>query len=128
MNFKDFLKENKSKIYNYVFVILCVAIAVFFIDSIGVSASNGVDTKANFIRSFNTLASLIRKIAMFMVGFSFLSGVGTMIYHLIRLGGSGSNPQARAKIIQDMFTTGFCIGLLGSVNMIIFFTISWFWK
>lgn len=125
MNFKDFLKENKSKIYNYVFIILCVAIVVFFIDSIGVSASSGVNTKANFIKSFNNLSSLVRKISMFMVGFSFLSGVGTMIYHLIRLGGSGSNPQARAKIIQDMFTTGFCIGLLGSVNIIIFFMTSW---
>ena len=126
MNFKVLLKENKSKIYNYVFIILCIAITVFFMSSIGVFATNTAETKANFIESFNTLSKLIRQISSFMVGFSVISGIGTMIFHLIRLGGCASNPQARAKVIQDMLTTGFCIALLGSINMIILLILAWY--
>lgn len=121
MNIKNYLKENKKNIYNNLFLIL-FTIMILVLNSKNVSAST---TQESFKESFNNLSSVIRSIALFISGLSVISAIGAMIYHLIRLGASGSNPQARAKIIQDMLTTGVCLGLLGSIGFVISFVTTW---
>ena len=124
------IKRNKlNKSYHNVFVIISVLMFVFFIDcSNSVLAANpaGVPMGDSFANSFNELSSLITKISNFMLGISILSGIGTVIYHLIKLGSVGSNPQARAKVLQDMLTTVICIALLGSINLAISLVTMWF--
>ena len=125
MKTKNFLMENKSKIGFYTLIILTIVTFVFLINSCDVfAAPQEVNTLAQFDKSFNHLSKLIRQITSFMVGFSVISGFGTAIYHLIRLGACGTNPQARAKVLQDMLTTGICIALLGSFNLILYFIVS----
>lgn len=125
MKTKNFLMENKSKIGFYTLIILTIVTFVFLINSCDVFAiPQEVNTQAQFDKSFNHLAKLIKQITSFMVGFSVVSGFATMIYHFTRLGACGSNPQARAKVLQDMLTTGICIALLGSFNLILYFIVS----
>ena len=125
MKTKNFLMENKSKIGFYTLIILTIVTFVFLINSCDVfAAPQEVNTLAQFDKSFNHLSKLIRQITSFMVGFSVISGFGPAIYHLIRLGACGTNPQARAKVLQDMLTTGVCIALLGSFNLILYFIVA----
>lgn len=123
-------KDNLSKkrVLLNMLVILTVLYIMFLIsgNNVEVFATTEVDTQAKFVESFNNLAGLLNKIANFMLGVSLLSGFGTVIYHLIKLGGAGSNPQARAKILQDMMTTGICLALLGSLNFAVSLVTMWF--
>lgn len=122
MENKNNLANNKSKTKFYILSILAVAAIVFYINYSGVFAAS--NTQAMFDKSFNELSALIRKITTFMVGASIVSGFATVIFHLIKLGSSGGNPQARAKVLQDMLTTIICIALLGSFNMVLYFIVS----
>lgn len=124
MKTKNFLIDNKSRIINSLLTVLFVTVIVFFINSSGVLAASEVNTQAMFDKSYNELAGLVRQITGFMVGVSVISGVGTVVFHLTRLGASGGNPQARAKILQDLGVTGFCIALLGSFNLVLYFMVS----
>lgn len=125
MKTKNFLMENKSKIGFYTLIILTIVTFVFLINSCDVFAiPQEVNTQAQFDKSFNNLAKLIKQITSFMVGFSIISGFATAIYHFTRLGAVGANPQARAKVLQDMLTTGICIALLGSFNVILYFIVA----
>lgn len=120
-------KTSNKKLLRDITIILSVLIMLFLINSFGTNAfASEVNTGAEFKTAFNNLAGLLNKIAAFMLGISVLSGIGTTVYHLIRLGNAGSNPQARAKIIQDMITTGICIALLGSVNLAVSLVTMWF--
>lgn len=120
--------ENKNKLINeksklkpklYILSIIAIAAIVFYMNYSGVFAAS-----TNFDKSYNELAKLVRQITSFMVGVSIISGFGTIIFHLMRLGASGGNSQARAKVLQDMFTTIICLALLGSFNMIVYFVVA----
>lgn len=116
----------KKRLYRNVFIVISVLIFVFFINSSNSVLAAEVPVGEGFEKAFNSLSDLLNKIANFMLGISILSGIGTVIYHLIKLGGAGSNPQARAKIVQDMLTTVICIALLGSINLITSLVTMWF--
>lgn len=124
---KKRLVEDKKRLCRNVFIVMSVLIFVFFIDSSNsVLAATEVPMGEGFEKAFNSLSDLLNKIANFMLGISILSGIGTVIYHLIKLGSAGSNPQARAKILQDMLTTVICIALLGSINLVTSLVTMWF--
>ena len=109
--------KDKSKIKICIACVIIAAIVVFYLNSIGVFAIG--DTQGNFDKAFNDLAGLISKISYFLLGVSIISSFGKVIVHLIRLGAAGGNPQARAKILQDMLTTIICTALLGSISLVI---------
>lgn len=120
-------KINNKKLLRNITIILSVLMILFLISSFGVDVfASEVNTGEEFKKAFNNLSALLGKIANFMLGISVLSGIGTAVYHLIRLGSAGSNPQARSKIISDMITTGLCIALLGSVNLAVSLVTMWF--
>ena len=128
---KGNLTKEKKLNWSSVFIIISVLMFVFFIDSSNsVFAANhnpaNVPMADSFTDAFNNLSGLLNKIANFMLGISVLSGIGTVIYHLIKLGSVGSNPQARAKVLQDMLTTVVCIALLGSINFAMSLVTMWF--
>lgn len=121
---KNKLTEENKKNYRNVFIIVGILMFVFFIE--GMTSSVSANTGENFTTAFNELSDLINKISNFMLGISILSAIGTTIYHLIKLGSAGANPQARAKVFQDMLTTVICIALLGSINLAISLITMWF--
>jgi hypothetical protein len=122
---EKFLTHFKNNKIKYLFLTAIAIIVFLLINPDLVSAVNDAETQKNFTNAFNKLSGIIKQISLFLIGFSVLSGIATLIYHFIKLGASGGNPQARAKAIQDMLVTGLCIALLGSVNIIIFFVLSW---
>lgn len=124
MKTKKFLIENKTKIIFYILFILTIAVIIYFSNFSSVFASTEINTQENFDKAYNQLAKLIKQITAFMVGVSVISGFATVIVHLMRLGASGGNPQARAKALQDMMTTVICIALLGSFNLILYLMIA----
>lgn len=109
-------------------IIFTVSIVIFnCIGSLGVFAKTP-ENQAEFIKAYNHLSGILRQIALFLLGFSVISGVATTIFHLIRLGHSGQNPQARAKVLSDLFTTLFCVSLLGAINWIVYMVLMFIGK
>ena len=113
-----------SKIKNiYLFVISSIIVYLYNADFILAVTTNG--TGDMFMKSFNKLSKFANGISNGMLGISIISGIFTMIYHLIRLGGVGSNSNARAKVLQDMLTTVICIALLGGIGLVMKLIISY---
>lgn len=123
---KDILNEKQYKFLKFTLCVLFIVVFLFLLSQFDVNAASESEASEKFrveqmSIAYNNLASVLNTISSFMLGMSIISGVGIMIIHFIRLGKSGSNPQERAKVIQDMLITGFCLALLGSVNLVVFF-------
>lgn len=125
---KDVLNEKQYKFLKYTLCALFVIAFLFFLSEFNINAAPKEEKNPKELlrveqldASYNDLASVLNTTSSFMLGMSIISGVGIMIIHFIRLGKSGSNPQERAKVIQDMLVTGFCLALLGSINLVVFF-------
>lgn len=128
MRISEFLVENKKKIMLILLSILVVVAIMYLNDKIDVSAMTleeiEAGRQAKLDKAYNDLAKTMRSITSFVGGIAVISGFGTVIFHLTKLGSCGSNPQARAKVLQDMLTTAICIALLGGFNFIVSFVIS----
>lgn len=113
-SFKFLTKKAKS-----IFASLSLSILIF-INNLYITtfATNEINTGAQFKQSYNQLSKFMQTVGNGMLGIAILSGIGTTIYHSVRLASVGSNPNARSKVIQDLLTTLFCIALLGSVGFV----------
>lgn len=58
------------------------------------------------------------------IGFVLLQNILIFIYHLVRLGGVSTNPEKRAKCIQDLMISGVCLALIGGSTVCIYLLVS----
>lgn len=78
-------------------------------------------TGGKFIDSFNDLSNFATLLTNGMLGFSMLSGIAVVLYHIVQLALAGNNPNERSKILKNLFTCAICLALLGSVGLVMSF-------
>lgn len=76
------------------------------------------DTGAKFIVAFNDLSNFISVLTNGYLAFAMLSGIGVLLYHIVQLALHGSNPKERSNILKNLFSCIICIGLLGSLGLV----------
>jgi len=91
-------------------------------------AINTYATQATSSPGFQSaLKSFYKSSGMYInifVGFVILQNILIFIYHLIRLGGVSTNPQKRAKCIQDLLISGICLALIGGATTVVYLIIA----
>lgn len=109
---KNKIIRNIKKIYLSIFCSIIIAIS-------NIQLTFASSTGDKFKVAFNDLSSFIKKITSGMLAFSILSGIAVIIYHVVQLALVGGNPNERSKVLKNLLTSIVCIGLLGSIGLII---------
>lgn len=76
------------------------------------------DTGGKFIVAFNDLSNFIGVLTNGYLAFAMLSGIAVLLYHIVQLALHGSNPKERTNILRNLFSCIICIGLLGSLGLV----------
>lgn len=103
----------------YFYLSVCAFITTTIINTNYSFAVGG--TGGKFIVAFNELSDFVRNITNGMLAFSMLSGIGVLLYHIVQLALVGSNPNERSKVLKNLLVSMVCVGLLGSVGLIMSF-------
>ena len=91
-------------------------------------AINSYATRVSSSAGFQSaLRSFYDSMGVYMnvfLGFVILQNILIFIYHLIRLGGVSTNPEKRAKCIQDILISGVCLALIGGATTVVYLIIA----
>jgi len=76
-----------------------------------------LEVNPRFIDSVNTFISEYRFQISGFLGLTLLTCFLAMIYHISKLGISGTNQKARSEAIKGILTTGISLSVLGSLSV-----------
>ena len=107
----------------YIYLALSSFILVNLSNTYIASAERLTHTGLKFANAFNNLSGFASKLTNGMLAFSMLSGVAVLLYHLVQLAMVGNNPPERAKVLKNLMVSAICIGLLGSIGLIMMFVV-----